>query len=335
MSATTSIATGQALQLDIFVDATAWEEQFDSLEVWRSRLTSGGPYEELTGDGWAPASLPAPATAPSPSQTGPSAYLVGKTLSLLVGEKTRIDVVFTGSDPTTFASAAAQIAAQSNGLLSAFVLGSGLYIQTRQPGAGATLRVLGGDPAPLLRLDTREPGSVAFGTDARIPLIHGVGKYVYTDTNGDRDYWYRTRLFNTRTRSTSNFSSPFQGRTLANLGSPRLVRAFVDVVDARGIAIAGVPVLLFNRFAGTQVDGKTMVGGANNGLTDDNGHFELLLVRGTEVTCAIGGTDIARDITVPIDPGVEMFNLLDPAYGKNDVFTVRVPDLKYAVRRSL
>lgn len=331
----TSIATGQALQLDIFVDSSSWESQFDSLEVWRSRLSDGGPYTALTGDGWAPASLPTPASAPSPPQTGPSAYIAGKTLFLLVGEKTQLAITFAGPDPTTFASAATQIAAQSNGLLTAFVLSGGLYVQTKQPGAGASLRVVGGDPAPLLGLQTHEPGSLAFGVDARIPLVHDVANYVYTDLNGSRDYFYKTRFFNTLSRTTSDFSIPFRGRFLAGVGLANLVRATVDVVDARGLAIAGVPVLLFNRFAGTQIAGKTMIGGANNGLTDDNGHFEILLVRGTQITVAIGGTNIARDLTAPIDPDVQTFDLLDPTYGSNDVFNVQVPDLRYAVRRSL
>lgn len=330
-----SVATGQALQLDIFVDSASWEGQFDSLEVRRSRLTDGGPYQALTGDGWAPASLPALASAPSPPQTGPSATLAGKTLYLLISERTQLAVTFAGPDPTTFASAATQIAGQSNGLLNSFVLANQLYVQTKQPGAGASLRVVGGDPAPLLGLQVHEPGSLAFGSDARIPLVHGVANYVYTDLNGSRDFFYKTRFFNTLSRTTSDFSLPFQGRFLAGVGLSNLVRATVDVVDARGIGQAGVAVLLFNRFAGTQIGGKTMVGGASNGLTDDNGHFETLLVRGTAVTVAIAGTNLARDVTVPTDPGVQSFDLLDPAYGSNDLFNVQVPNLKYAVRRSI
>jgi hypothetical protein len=114
-----------------------------------------------------------------------------------------------------------------------------------------------------------------------------------------------------------------------------LVRATLDLVDSRGIAIANQSVLLFNRFAGTQIGGKTMIGGANNGLTDKNGHFEMLLVRGTAVTVAIAGTNLARDVQVPTDPTVSSFDLLDPAYGSDDLFSVQVPDLQYAVRRSI
>jgi hypothetical protein len=330
-----SIATGQVLQLDIFVDSTSWEGQFDSLEVWRSRLSDGGPYVALTGDGWAPASLPSLAAAPSPAQTGPSAYLVGKTLSLLVGEKTPITITFTGSDPTTFASAATQIAAQSGGLLSSFVLSGVLYVQTKQPGAGSSLRVVGGDTAPLLGLQTQEPGSLAFGVDARVPLVYGVSSYVYTDLNGSRDYFYKTRFFNTLSRTTSDFSIPYRGRSPAGVDLSNLIRATINVVDARGIAVAGTPVLLFDRFAGTQVSGKTVIGGNISGLTDDNGHFETPLLRGTQVTVAVGGTNIARDVSVPTDPAIQTFDLLDPAYGKDDVFNVQVPNLRYAVRRSL
>lgn len=332
-----SIVTNQALELDIYVDSTAWEGQFDSLEVWRSRLTQGGPYDALTGASWAPASLPAgaPTVAPTPPQTGPSTALAGKALMFLVSGKTAISVVFSGPDPTTFASAAAQITANSNNLLSAFVINNLLVVQTRQPGSGTFLQVTGGDAAPLLGLQIVEPGNTAFGTDARIPLVIGVQSYLYTDLNGSREFWYKTRFYNSSLGTSSDYSIPFRGRFITNVGPQNLVRATIDLVDMRGNGKANQSILLFNRFTGTQVDGKTVIGDPLNQLTDCNGHAEFLLVRGTQLTVAVSGTDMVRDITVPIDPAVQSFDLLDPALGSNDLFNVQVPKIDYAVRRSL
>jgi hypothetical protein len=331
-----SIATRIALQLDIYVDSAAWEGAFDSLEVWRSRNVRGaGPYTALTGEGWARASLPAHAVAPSPSQTGPSLTLSSKVLNLLVGEKTAIAITFTGSDPLTLHTAAGQIITQGNGLLASFVLDGQLYIQTTQPGSSAILRVVGGSAAPLLGLSIIEPGSLSFGVDARIPLVHNVQNYLLTDVNGSRDYWYKTRFFDSSSDTSSEFSIPFQGRLVSDIGPQNVIRATVDLVATNGAPAVGQAVLLFNRFDGTRVSGKTVVGGTMNVLTDENGHAEFILVRGSKVTVALAGTSLVRDVTVPTDALVQSFDLFDPALGSNDLFDVQVPNIEFASRRSL
>jgi len=50
---------------------------------------------------------------------------------------------------------------------------------------------------------------------------------------------------------------------------------------------------------------------------------------------AIAGTDIVRDVTTPEDPNVVVFDMLDPAYGHDDLFSVQKPSIDYAVRRTL
>lgn len=323
----------QALQLDIFVDSASWENQFDSLEVWRSPLADG-PYTALTGPAWAPASLPGSASAPSSAQVGTNVILQGLTLTLQVGKVT-IAITFAGPNPVTLQSAAEQIQAASNGLLIAFVLDNQVYIQTMQPGTGASFSIVAGTGAPALGLPFRPPTNMATGVDARIPLVLGNSNYVYTDLSGGPEYFYKTRFFNTLSDTASEFSLPFQGQFLSGLSFPNLVRATLDLVDSRGIAIANQPVLLFNRFNGTQLEGKTMIGGGNNGLTDTNGHYETLLVRGTKVTVGIAGTSLVRDVEVPTDTTVQSFDLLDPTYGSDDLFNVQIPQIQYAVRRSI
>lgn len=329
------MTTGQALQLDIFVDASAWEGKFDSLEVWRSRSTAMGPYEPLTSDTWAPASVPEPANPPVPSQTGPLVPISGKLLSLLVNEKTPIQITFSGPDPINFETAASQVQGGSSGLLVAFSLAGVFYVQTTQAGAAASLRVVGGDAAAILGMPLTEPEAFAFGTDARVPLVHGTVNYQFTDPNGDREYFYKTRFFNSRTRTFSEFSFPFQGASVAGVDLVHLVRGTINVVDMQGNSVAGQSILLYNRFKGDQVEGTIVAGAPVHLLTDDNGHAEVLLVRGLKITMALAGTTLVRDIDVPSDQSVQSFDMLDPAYGTDDLFKAKIPNLDYAVRRTL
>ena len=334
--APTTLATEQDLQLDLFLDGSAWEGLFDSLEIWRSRGTAQGPYEPLTGAGWQPALLPRGGPPPPASpQTGPSATLVGKSLTLLVNEAVPLTVLFSGTDPLTYAQAAAQIRAQGQQRLQAYVNGNLLVVQTAQSGSVAILRITGGDAAPTLGLTNLEPGSLAFGLDARVPLRPGITDYRFTDHNGDASYFYKTRFFNQLTQTASDFSLPFSGALVSVLRPADLVRATVDLVDATGVALANRAVLLAPRALGTQLEGKTLVDGSRQVLTDAQGHAEFRLVRGQAFTIAIAGTDLVRDFTAPVDPTVLTFDMLDPSLGTNDVFNVQVPALNFATRRSL
>lgn len=331
------MTTQQALQVDIFVEDADWLGQFDSLEVWRSRSLEAGPYEALLGDTWTPAHLPLDVlgAAPSPAQTGPSLPLVGKTLLLRVNKETDIAYVFTGTDPLTLAQAASQIQAGSVGLLFSYVLSARLIIETSLPGSGAVIEVTGGTAAPLLHLPTVDPSNVAYGKDARIPLVSGVSSYLFTDMNGSSTYFYKTRFYNANTQSYSAFGLPFTGGAPAAIGAENLVRGLIDIVDLHGVAMANQTVLLYSRSNGVQVGGVVLAGGGARIKTDTAGRAEFLLVRGSEVTIALAGTNIVRDITVPTDPTVTSFNLLDPAYGQDDLFKVQVPNVDYAVRRTL
>ena len=51
--------TGTLVRLDIRVDPASWQDKFDVLEVWRSRMTEDGPFEELTATNYMPARVPA------------------------------------------------------------------------------------------------------------------------------------------------------------------------------------------------------------------------------------------------------------------------------------
>jgi len=326
----------ERFELDLFVDTGSWEGFFDRLEIWRSRGTELGPYEPLHDDADMPARLPPNMLDALPTGTsGRLAVLSGKKLQFTLDGETIIDITFSGTDPLTYAAAATQIENQSLGRLTAFVSDKSLIVQTALRGAKVDLQCTGGNAAPLLGLSTTGSDSLAFGRDARIVLQQDTEEYTFIDPHGSREYFYKSRFFDTTTRSVSAFSDPFQGDVFSGLSLDSLCRVYVNLVGMTGEPACRQEVLLYNEFNGYQREGKTVVGGPLRLLTDDAGHAEALIARGSRITVAIGGTPLARDILVPTDTSIESLNLLSSANGRNDVFTVQVPNLNYAVRRSL
>lgn len=337
LRAAPTAATQERFQLDFFFEPGAWEGYFDRFEVWRSRGTDMGPYEALHDDAWLPARLPlnTPDDPPAPPQTGPSIPLADKTIQFLINEYIPVNITFAGPDPVSFGAAAAQIQAGSNGLLTAFVSNAVLIVQTVEPGLKASLRCVGGDAAPLLGFATTEPGSLAFGRDARVVLRRGVPQYSVIDPNGSPAYFYKARFYDSFNRTVSQFSAPFQGTQNAGLDMSSLVLGYVNLVDVTGAPIENQEVLIYNNFNGLQVGGRVVVGGTQHLLTDAAGRVELLLARGALVTVAVGGTTLALEIEIPTDPAVQTLNLLTAGNGQNELFTVQIPNIPYAVRRTL
>ena len=337
LRAAPTAATRERFELDFFIDQGSWENLFDRIEVWRSRGTAGGPYEPLHGNSWTPAILPPGASGPPPSppQSGPPCAVAGLTLTFLIDEAVPVTITFTGSNPLSFGQAATQIQAQSNGLLTSFVIGTQLIVQTVEAGAKAVLRCTGGEAAPLLGLATSEPNSLAFGLDARIVLVLGQEQYGFVDANGSPCYFYKARFYNSFSNTVSQFSAPFQGSVVAGLSTASLCRGYVQLVDLTGQPAINQELLVYNDFNGTQVEGAGVTGGCVKMLTDQNGYAEVMLVRGTLVTIAIGGTPLARDVLVPTDTTVESINLLSADNGSNDVFSVVVPAIPFATLRHI
>lgn len=331
-----TLATEEELVLSLVVSDDQWASRFDSIEVFRSRLGTAGPWELLTGADWASARLPqGAADAPSAPATGPSVVLVGKVLNLRVQEDVDIDVTFTGSNPLTFAQAATQIATQSNGLLRAYVVGAVLVVETVKVGSAAILRVVGGDAAPRLKLPTIEPDCVAFGLEPRIRLVPDKVTYTFTDRNGSEDYYYRTRFFNSLESTFSGFGEAFSGANTAGLSSAATVIGYVVVADSQGKTRDGLPILIHAKNRGARVEGVTVIGDDLTVVTDLDGRAEFSLIRGQKYTVALGGTDVVRDFTAPTDEAIISFDMFDPAYSSDDAFNVQRPNITFAARRSL
>lgn len=329
-----AIVTTERFELDFSFPSSDWIGAFDRLEIFRSRATQDGPYDALHGPTYAPATLPVGFSG-APSGAGPSVAIVGLALELLVNETIPISVTFTGVNPITYAAAAAQVVAAAAGLLFSFASGSDFVVQTTGVGEAMILRCTGGDAAPLLGLATTEPDNLAFGQDARIVLTLNQEQYGFADAHGSPLFWYRSRFYSSTTQLTSDYSLPFRGPQAPGLPQSDMVRCYVDLVDLSGVPFANQEVLIYNRFSGTQIDGKTVTGGSARLLTDVSGHAELLLPRGLDAVVSIPGTSLARDFTVPTDPTIQSISMLDPSVSVDDVFTVQQSNLPAAARTSL
>lgn len=327
----------ELVQLQIVVKREDFEGLFDQIEVWRSRSSINGPYEELTAASWKMARIPKLAgDEPSTPVVGPSVVVAGTTLQLKVNERDDLVIIFTGVNPITTQNAAAQITSGGLTRVRSYVDEDGiLVVETTEPGTGALLRIVGGDAAPLLGLPLDEPESFAFGRDPRIPLKLDVYEYTFTDIRGSADYYYKTRFRNRLSDAVSEFSQPYSIGQALGISSANVVCGYLDLVGLNGRPLANRTVSVYNGFRYDLVENKLVAASQENQVTDHNGHVEFTLVRGTTVKVAIGGTDIVRDITVPTDESVKLFNLLDPSIGTDDVFVVQVPQVEYAYKRSL
>jgi hypothetical protein len=326
-----SVATKLSVQLTLRFVETDWLGLYDRVEVYRSRLTDKGPFEELTGTYWMGAELQSDAEASAPQ----FAPLVGKTLNLLVQERHEVAVTFTGVDPLGASAIAMKLETAGNGLYTATEDDGVFSLLTAQPGAEASIRVVGGDAAPILGFSTLEPGAIAFGKNPRIPLVEGTTAYSFLDPHGDRSYFYRTRFRNSQTDAVSEYSDTFSGKSTTGVDPSQLVLAFLDLVDGAGRPLANRNVLIHYVTQYLEVSGKNVIGSDEKKTTDENGRVEFYAVRGVKLRVAIAGTNIVREVTAPTDAAVETFSLFDGTYGTDDVFVVQRPNVDYAVRRSL
>lgn len=320
----------EVVNLEILVKDSDWLDTFNKIEVWRSRSTPSGPYEELTSYAWLPARLPKDGgVRPVIVVAGPLVNIVGKKLEFLLKEKDKVSVVFTGVDPLTFYQVATQITAQSSGLLTAYVDNDAhLVVETLEPGTGAVLRVLVSDAASILALPLQEPDTIVFGKSARIALAQGTNVYNFSDISGSTEYFYKTRFINSSTVAVSEYSLPFGFGQVLGVSPQSLVSGFLDLATADGKPVIGRRVTLSLSFNGTIVDGKLLAGVALSQITDTAGHVEFNLVRGAKYDLAISGLNLVKTITVPTDPAVVSFPLVDPDFSEQqDYFRVRVPQI--------
>jgi len=330
MITTLAQESGGFLELHIQVEDADWFGRYDRLEVWRSVLGEAGPYEELSAASFERAYLPADAGQPS-GIAGRYLNVDGKFLTLRVNKNYVSTVVFTGPDPRTMQEIAYQIREQAAHVGSYVDAGGGLVIYGAAYGGISSIEVLAGDAVPILGL---EVGSIAYGKDPRLPLQPGV-QYFFTDYRTEKSYFYKTRFSNRLTNVKSPFSEPFSATQKLGVSPSSVVIGFVKLALPDGRAASSQEVTIYNTFLPQIVEGFTVVGGPKRLVTDDNGYVEFPLVRGIPIDIGVGGTSFVRRVQVPSDPNVLKFDVFDPAYGKDDNFSVQRADLPYADRKTL
>ena len=327
----------EVVTLNILVDDSDFVGLFDCIEVWRSRFTEGGPYEEVTGSAWRGARLPsAGLDQPTVSYTGPNVNVVGETLEFILNEMSEVSVTFTGTDPLSLAQAAAQIAAQSLGRLRSWVdENSKLVVETMEPGTSATLRVVASDAASFLGLPLAAPDNMAYGVEARITLILGQESYTFRDRSGDSKYFYKTRFRSRIDNTVSEFGQTYKADQVVAVDQANVVTGYLDLVDNSGRALVGIEVSLRSPFVGALVAGKLVAGNDLMKKTDASGHVEFTLMRGQTYTLAIAGTNIAKEIVTPTDQSVTSFLLVGDEFAtQDDYFRARIPQIPTMERRS-
>lgn len=327
----------ELVQLRILTRLEDWSGVFDQIEVWRSKSNPSGPYEELTGPGWVQARIPRGSDGPAVLSVpvGPSVYLEGLGLNVRVDDEEDFVVTFVGPNPVTYANAAAQVTAQGAGRFTAYLTEEADFVlQSTRPGNGAQLQVTGGDAAPLLSLAIDLPENYGRGRDARLTLVKDKEQYDFTDLLGSREYYYKTRFRNSTTNSVSEFSVAFAVGQALGVTPANVVCAYLDLVRSDGRPLANQLVQVYAPVQTALVEEKLVTGARQAKVTDINGHIEFTLVRGVSYTVSITGTDIVREIRAPTDPNVKLFNLLKDGL-EDDAFTVQIPDIVYAERRTL
>lgn len=320
----------EVVNLEILVKDSDWLGTFDQIEVWRSRSTPGGPYDELTASSWKPARLPKNGgDIPAAPVTGPAVNIVGESLEFILKEKDSIFIVFTGVDPLPFSQVSTQITAQSAGRLHSYVDSDAhLVVETLEPGTGAALRVVVSNATSILALPLQEPDVLVFGKDARLSLERGANVYRFSDVSGSTEYFYKTRFFNSMTGAVSAFSLPFGTGQVLGIAPQFLVSGFLDLVTSDGKPVVGRRVTLSLSFNGTITDGKLLAGNALSQHTDAFGHVEFNLVRGAKYDLSIAGLNLVKTVSTPLDPTVASFQLVDPDFSEQqDYFRVRVPQV--------
>lgn len=323
VSVLTSSATSY-LRLTTRVEAADWEGLYDRLEIWRSVLGEGGPYEELSAASALPASIS--------SAIGALTNIVGKVLNLQVDEETNITVTFSGTDPLSAAAIASQIDTAGSTYLNASITDDRLLLETTATGGLHSLRVVGGDAAALLGLPLEEPDSLKYGQDVRPTLVHDTFLYSFTDYWSESTYFYKTRFLKVSSGLRSPFTDPVAATQKLGVDPALVVIGYVQLLYPDGRPASSQEVTLFNSYDSTRIAGGTIVGGPKQLITNSDGYVEFTLLRGLKFDIGIGGTSYIRRVTAPTLATVLKFDVFDPLYGEDDNFSVQRSELPYAVR---
>jgi hypothetical protein len=295
---------------------------FDTIRVKRSITGVDGTYNLLTDLAPDAAFLLAP--------TSGNYNVSGKTLQVLSDQDAQVDILFTGTDPLTTAQVVSQVNTALGDVIASDV-SNALQLTSTLTGTVSKVEIVGGSAATEFGWSA---GDRDIGFDAHITLQAGVTGYNYTDSDGQSGYFYKVNFYNTTTALTSADSSPFEGDVGTLVSEGTLSDVKIDLIDGRGIALPDQDVTFYPMHELLEVEGFQIgLARAPTTITTNNsGHAEVSLVRGSRWRVSFDGTSIIRDITIPDEEETDLMAVLGAA---PDPFDIKTLLINPAIRRSV
>jgi len=307
--------------LKLFVDDIA--SVMASYDVMRIRKSDSetGPWTELTAATAQKASLLG--TEDSPFSVS------GQTLQLQLNRGLPENIVFSGIDPLSVDSVAAQINAVFTGLAEDS-LGK-LLLETDLDGTTARIDILTGSAAAVLGF---VEGDYDVGEEPYVTLVLGQNEYYFYDRDGISGQYYQAAFYHQATGLTSQWSAVFQGEPGTVIDSSNLSIGSIDLVDGRGVSKAEQRITFYPLWQPLEIGGY-QVAMARDPITietNNSGHAEVALVRGLKVKAVFEETSFIREFTVPDAP---TFNILEVMGASPDPFNPAEIEYPTAPRRTL
>ncbi len=327
---TTALVASGYIEVDVYLQPSEWVG-YDMLEMSVAELTPHGIYTPIHEADYRNARVPD--TAYTPTTPGATRLLQGKTIEMTVCG-VPLSHTFSQANPYTLEEAADELTAALAPLASSECGNtSTLFVLSTNIGRSAMVQITGGTALADLGLLEGDKG---YGRETRIRLGTQQTRYSFLDPYGTPTSFYKYRLVDSVSNTFGPWSDPISATAVPRLPFEQMILGYIRLVDATGAYVPNRQVIVTNSFTNKSVKPDVVVSGTYADVrTDKNGYAALYLVRGIEVTIAIHGTNMVRNITVPTDPAQQTFNMLGPDLGDQDAFSVAVPEIPYATRRTL
>lgn len=281
------------ISLDIHVDRLSDVLAiFDRIEVWRSTVGTGGPYEEISD-------VAGPTSAQIDGTNAGPFVLNGLVLDLIV-DSVSVPVTFAGIDPFDLASVISQINSVVPGVASEVPSNTDrLRIASTTTGTGSSVLVASNPAATALGLPTAQIN----GKGSRITLAGAQTDYQFLDLDGLDAYFYQTRYSSTTSPTVSSFSDPRQGSAGVVAPGTELIKAELSLLDGAGKPVVGRCVRFILQAAqAVDTTAYQAIPGVDANVsitTTESGYAFINLLKGATYRMIIEGTSFIREFVVP------------------------------------
>lgn len=326
-----SLSDTHTVNLEIDTPLAEWQGSYTHLEVWRSVLGEGGPYEPLFSPSASAARVPAYGGERVANVDGHLVTLDDLPLLLRLRDTT-LSYTYPSATPVTLKDFAVALHAAIP-QVDAWVDDTyRLVLQTVDTGALQTLEVLPSEAALVLGLPSAPPASLGVGLNPPIRLMSGQVRVSFRDLRGSNSYFYKVRYSGRDLHS--DYSPPISGLGRSEGPEPAdLAVGWVRLTQG-GVPSKGTRVAIFYPPSFVRSGSWVNVSVEEAKVTDVNGYAEFTVLRDTPLDVAIAGTGIVRRVKLPRDTQKVSFDLLDPALAVDDGMSLQRLNYGYADRRS-